>query len=269
MKLKKSFGLLIIASLGATTSSYATENDSCVIGTPTSSSSYNSVKWFRTSAERKAQDIQTYNIASEKITAKVKQNKLKKNKWGVILDIDETVLDNSLYEADHVFKCSHFDPKTMYSFFEQKISTAIPGANKFTCSVQKMGGRVVLVTNRDGSFDDKIQQATIDNLKSEGICFDNVVFANGEKDNNKTPRFEAVAKGTYNNLLAQKDNLPGFKVIAYVGDNIQDFPNSKQSEINKLSFDNEYFSKLGQEYFSLPNPTYGSWERNDFKDTTK
>lgn len=265
MKLKNIINTIAIIIIPA---SYCYANESastCVIGNPKSSQSYNAVKWYRDSAERTAIYRQTYNIGLEKVSAKVKKDKLKKNKWGVILDIDETVLDNSLYEKDHVDNCSNYNPKTMYPFMEQKVSVATPGAVKFTCSVQKMGGKVVLVTNRDGTFDDKIQQATIDNLKSEGICFDNVVFANGDKDNNKTPRFEAVSAGNYESIVAQKHNMSGFKVIAYFGDNIQDFPNSKQADISKFNPNDKYFDKLGQEYFSIPNPTYGSWERNEYK----
>ncbi|MDD3266234.1 MAG: HAD family acid phosphatase [Burkholderiales bacterium] len=265
MNLKRAIGILAMTGISVS-HCYANESaNTCIIGTPKSSQSYNAVKWYRDSAERTALYRQTYTIGLEKVSAMVQKNKLQNNKWGVILDIDETVLDNSLYEKDHVDNCSNYNPKTMYPFMEKKVSIATPGSVKFTCSVQKMGGKVVLVTNRDGTFDDKIQQATIDNLKSEGLCFDNVVFANGDKDHNKTPRFEAVAAGNYTGIVAQKNNLPGFKVIAYFGDNIQDFPNSKQSDISQLSPDDKYFDKLGQEYFSIPNPTYGSWERNDFK----
>lgn len=265
MKLKNIIGMITIASLSITYSYADDVKDTCVIGNPKSSKQYNAVKWYRDSAEKTAQYRQVFNIGLEKVTAKVKEDKLKKDKWGVILDIDETVLDNSLYEKEHVDSCTHYDPKTMYAFMEEKVSTATPGAVNFTCSVQKMGGKVVLVTNRDGTFDNKIMQATVDNLKSEGICFDNVVLANGEKDNNKTPRFESVASGNYESIVSYKKDTKGFKVIAYFGDNIQDFPNSKQADIDKLSPNDKYFDKLGQEYFSLPNPTYGSWEKNEFK----
>lgn len=229
---------------------------------PATSSNYNATKWYRDSAEKTAQYSQVYAIGLEKVTARTK--KMKKGSWGVILDIDETVLDNSEYEKRNVLSCSPYSDKTDYAFMEEKVSIATPGATNFTCSIQKLGGKVVLVTNRNGIYDDKIQQATVDNLETQGICFDNVVFADGDNDNNKTPRFMAIAKGNYSNILAT-EKLPPIKVVAYFGDNIQDFPNIKQTDAIKQISDSKYFQKFGQEYFSLPNPTYGSWEKNEFK----
>lgn len=147
---------------------------------------------------------------------------------------------------------------------EQKLSIATPGAHNFTCNIQKSGGKIILVTNRDGTFDSKIQTATVENLKSAGICFDNVVFANGPKDNDKTPRFYAVQRGDYSKILST-NKLPKLSILAYFGDNIQDFPNIKQSEAIQQDPNGDYFKNFGQEYFSLPNPTYGSWEKNQFK----
>ena len=230
--------------------------------TPTSSSNYNATQWYRDSAEKTALYNQIYAIGLEKVTAKVK--KMKKDSWGVVLDIDETVLDNSEYQKRNVLSCSPYNTKTNYAFMEEKVSVAAPGAINFTCSIQKLGGRVILVTNRNGIYDDKIQEATVDNLEAQGICFDNVVFANGDDDRNKTPRFIAITKGDYSNILATEKLAP-LKVVAYFGDNIQDFPNIKQTDAIKQTPDSKYFQKFGQEYFSLPNPTYGSWEKNEFK----
>lgn len=269
MKLKH-LSLSLIAACGLATPAFADvpnttpDNATCVPGNPTSSDNYKAVKWYRDSAERVAQYNQTFSIGQEKIAQKVKKDKLKKGQWGVIFDIDDTVLDNSQYEKDHVYSCDHFTPTTFYAFTESEISTATPGSVKLTCSIQKMGGKVVFVTNRDGTFDSKVQQATVDNLKAVGLCFDSVVFSNGEKDSNKTPRFMSIAAGNYESIIATNKQLKPMKVIAYFGDNIQDFPNIKQSQAIKESPDSSFYDKFGQEYFSLPNPRYGSWEANQF-----
>jgi 5'-nucleotidase (lipoprotein e(P4) family) len=238
-------------------------HSSCIPGEPKSSANYNATKWYRDSAERNAQYNQIFALGLEKVSAQVKAQKLSKKSWGVIMDIDETVLDNSQYEKQELLACSSYNAKTMYSFMEQATSPATPGAHNTTCAIQKMGGKVVLVTNRDGTFDDKIQNATIANLQNAGICFDNVVFAKGAKDSNKTPRFEAVAKGDYNNIISSGKIKP-FKVLAYFGDNIQDFPNINQKDAIKQDPNGKFYQPFGQIYFSLPNPTYGSWEGNTF-----
>lgn len=235
----------------------------CIPGKAVSSGKYDATRWYRDSAERNAQYNQVFSIGLEKVAAKAKQQKLKQNQWGVIMDIDETVLDNSEYEKENILSCQEYSPQSNYAFMERKVSIATPGAHNFTCGVQKLGGKVVLVTNRDGNYDDKIQRATIDNLRTAGICFDNVVFANGSKDSNKTPRFKAVAAGNYESIVAIHP-MKAFKVLAYFGDNIQDFPDITQTDAIKQDPNGSYWQKFGQEYFSLPNPTYGSWERNQF-----
>lgn len=238
-------------------------HNSCTPGKPETSAYFAATKWYRDSAERNAQYNQIFALGLEKVAAQVKTEKLKKKTWGVIMDIDETVLDNSQYEKQQVMTCEGYNEKNMYAFMEQATSPATPGAHKFTCSIQKMGGKVVLVTNRNGAFDDKIQDATVKNLEQSGICFDNVIFANGPKDTDKTPRFNAVVKGDYKDIVAIEKIKP-LKIVAYFGDNIQDFPNINQKDAIKQDPNSKFYHSFGQTYFSLPNPTYGSWEGNSF-----
>lgn len=220
-------------------------------------------KWYTTSAEHIAQYNEIYTMALEKIKGKVKHQNLEGSSWGVILDIDDTVLDHGDMFEDDLINCRKLTPSSMYSYFETHNSPATPGSVKFTCEIQKDGGKVVLVTNRNGNYDSKIQAATIKNLKDVGMCFDNVVFANSDKDWNKTPRFNAVIKGDYSTIVAA-NQLEAINVLAYFGDNIQDFPNITQAEAITHDRNSDYYSKFGHEYFSLPNPTYGSWEKNVF-----
>lgn len=258
--------LIYTGSIFAETNSSApisNNKSTCILGNPKSSQGYDATMWYRDSAEKVALYNQAFALGFEKIKTRVKTEHLKSGKWGIILDIDETVLDNTEYQKRLVMNCSKFSESTMYSFMEEEISLATPGASSLTCKVQKLGGKVTLISNRNGSFDDKILQATIDNLKKAGICFDNVILAKDQKDDDKNPRFQAVETGNYDGLISY-NKLPPLKVIAYFGDNIQDFPKIKQSEAIKQNPNGEFYKKFGQEYFSLPNPTYGSWQRNQF-----
>ncbi|WP_150467440.1 HAD family acid phosphatase [Francisella sp. SYW-9] len=212
------------------------------------------VKWYHVSAERKALDYQAYNIASQKIEDKVKKDKLKKNSWGVILDIDETALDSSANEYKN-----YKDYKFKESMYNKADAIAIPGAVKFTNLIHKLGGYVSFVTNRGGN-DKKEFDATIKNLKQQHIYFDQVLFSNkddGKEQFNKNPRFKAVQSGEYNKNIILTNKLPAHKVIAYFGDNIQDFPNMKQETMQKA--DPKAFKEFGSKYFIMPNPMYGSW----------
>ncbi|MED7788567.1 HAD family acid phosphatase [Francisella sp. 19X1-34] len=213
------------------------------------------VKWYHVSAERKALDYQAYNIASQKIEDEVKKDKLKKDSWGVILDIDETALDSSANEYNN-----YKDYKFKESMYNKANAIAIPGAVKFTNLIHKLGGYVSFVTNRGGNDKNEFD-ATIKNLKQQGIYFDQVLFSNkddGKEQFNKNPRFKAVQTGEYNKNIILTNKLPAHEVIAYFGDNVQDFPNMKQQSMQKAS--SKAYEKFGSKYFIMPNPMYGSWQ---------
>lgn len=236
----------------------------CIPGKPETSNHYFALKWYRDSAERNAQYNQVFTIGLEKIKEQLLTKKLKPQTWGVIFDIDETVLDNMQYEKDTVvLGCSPFSWNTWVAFLKKESSIATPGAVRATCGIKKIGGNVVLVTNRDGNFDNGIKEATVNNLKKVGICFDSVVFATSTTDNNKTPRFNAIIAGDYSKILATKKLKP-MQILAYFGDNIQDFPNITQANAIKQDPNGEFYKQFGQTYFSLPNPIYGSWLKNKF-----
>ena len=88
----------------------------CEINNPPSSNLYMATKWYRNSSEQKAIYIQTFRLATGEIEKQVKAQKLKPNTWGVVMDIDETILDNSNYQASLVENCSNFSPTTWNNF---------------------------------------------------------------------------------------------------------------------------------------------------------
>lgn len=224
------------------------------------------VKWYRDSAEEKALYNQVYNTALEY----VQSHKSTTKPWGVILDIDETTLDNSWYYKQCGETTNSEDEFSRYVVLPEK-STALPGVKNFTCDIKKMGGYVTMLSNRDGSYsyqDKNVLTATINNLKAQGICFDQVVLANrrdAKTPENKNPRFEAVTQGTCNEkLMVCSNTLPEHEVIAYFGDNIQDFPKLFQANLINKPADDTVYSKFSEGYFILPNPMYGSWQNNKF-----
>ena len=222
-----------------------------------------SVRWYRNSAEKKAVYRQVFTVGEQYIKTQVKEQHLKPQSWGIILDIDETTLDNTSYFK----RCKQFlhdeDDFSKYVVLK-KFSVATPGVKKLTCNVKKYGGYVSLVSNRDGSYPG-VLKATLENLQKQGICFDQAVIANHKiataKD--KNPRFNAVITGKYDaQVMFWSNKLPAHKVIAYFGDNIQDFPDFKQGSMVALDDNDSKFDKFGNGYFILSNPIYGSWVAN-------
>lgn len=203
----------------------------------------NDVRWFRTAAEYRASAQQTYAVAAEHLPELTRG--LPAQSWAVILDADETVLDNSEYERRRAVIDSGYTSATWAAWVNERAAGAIPGAVDFTKRVQTLGGRVVIVTNRTLDQCD----ATRANLQSIGVDA-NVVLCQPQGESDKNPRFQRVQNGT------AAPAIPALTVVEWVGDNILDFPNLSQASRN----DPRALAEFGKRYFILPNPMYGSWQ---------
>lgn len=231
---------------------------------PKLSQGYDALKWYRDSAERKAIYHEVFYWGEKSIHEKIAHEHLKPHKWGVIFDIDETLLDNSELNYKQLIGCKPFTDESFVDFMFSRKGVATPGGQAITCNLQKLGAFVSLVTNRDGSYHDpkthdSVMSATLDNLRAQHICFDQIIFAQSPTDRDKNPRFKAVISGQYPKDLVITNKLPPHQVIAYFGDNIQDTPNMDQIQLSK-DHNPQKFDRFGSTYFTLPNPVYGSWK---------
>ncbi len=204
----------------------------------------NEVRWFRNSAEYRALALEVYSSAATRLPALA--NGLPASTWAVILDADETVLDNSEYQRRRAVLDSGFTDDSWTDWVNERRAVAVPGAVDFTKFVHALGGRVVIVTNRSLGVCD----ATRANLAAIGVLPD-MLLCQPKGESNKNPRFQRVQDGT------AESGVPALKVVAWVGDNIQDFPNLTQAARN----DPAALAEFGRKYFVLPNPMYGSWQQ--------
>ena len=176
----------------------------------------------------------------------------------VILDVDETLLDNSGYQAWNAIKDTTFDPKTWTSYVKTEASLAIPGAVEFVRCAASKGVKVFYVSNRTGEE----EAATRNNLEKLGFPIDggiDTVLSKGEK-----PDWTS-AKGTRRAYIA-KD----YRVLLNVGDNLGDFVDEYLGTGGeRLAVLEQHRVRWGREWIMLPNPTYGSFEsapyKHDFK----
>lgn len=220
----------------------------------TCSTNYNALKWYRASAEHNAVYREVFLLAENVIKQKVSSERLKPKQWGVILDIDDTTLDNSWWFYQHDIKNV---PVTMKDFVTQIHSFATPGVKQFVQDIHDMGGYVNFVSNRPIVM----QKITEENLRKEGIYFDQVLLDGPDSQTKmygKNPRFLAVQNGRAPSIL------PSQKILAWFGDNIQDFPQLKQSDMIKKNANSDAYNSFGVSYFAVPNPMYGSWKDNQF-----
>jgi 5'-nucleotidase (lipoprotein e(P4) family) len=205
----------------------------------------NDAHWVRNSAEYRALAIQIYRSAEAALRELVDRHD--GGEWGVILDADETVLDNSDYQKWLAETGLAFTESTWNEYVRLRSSRATPGATDFTRAIRELGGRIVIVTNRDEIVCDDTRA----NLTAVGIVWD-AVLCKAPDISDKNPRFEAVARGTTGKPL------PPLAVLMFVGDNIQDFPALTQALRDAAP---DAFAEFGRRYIVLPNPMYGSFER--------
>ncbi len=204
------------------------------------------VHWVRTAAEHRAIFEEVYRWAGERVAAATADRS--PGTWAVILDVDETVLDNSEYEARLWRQGVTYTPDSWNAWVHEASAPALPGAKRFIDGVRSRGGRVVLVTNRD----DALCDATRENLVAQRVEAD-LVLCRPPGVERKEARFRAVQDGT------ASSSLPALDVVAWVGDNIRDFPGGEQA---LRDGDPVALASFGVRWFVLPNPMYGSWQDN-------
>lgn len=205
------------------------------------------IRWFAAAAEQRAVYVQTYRYATATIE-RLSQGR-SPGSWAVILDADETVIDNSPYEVQQARLGVPYDSVTWDAWVKRGAARALPGAVEFTSRVHALGGRVVIVTNRDQQY----CGVSRDNILRVGVPADEVLCRTDRANGSKDPRFEAVQSGS------APSTLPPLNVLMWVGDNIQDFPHLTQAI---RSAPDSALAGFGERYIVLPNPMYGSWERN-------
>jgi 5'-nucleotidase (lipoprotein e(P4) family) len=205
----------------------------------------NDIRWFRTAAEYRALTRQAYQIATDRLPELSRG--LAAQTWAVILDADETVLDNSEYQRRRAMLDSTYTEATWAMWVNERAAPPIAGAPEFTRKVHELGGRIAIVTNRA----DSLCTSTRANLQTAGIEAD-IVLCQTPGPSDKNPRFQRVQNGT---AVA---GVPALTVVAWVGDNILDFPGMTQASRN----DPRALDAFGRRFFVLPNPMYGSWQQN-------
>lgn len=207
----------------------------------------NAIRWTRDSAEHRAVFLQVYRAATAHVEREAAQRP--SGAWAVVLDADETVLDNSLYQVERERAGLPFDGPSWNAWTKRREAVPLPGAAAFLARVRELGGRIAIVTNRTVSECPDTEAV----FSAHALAFDVILCKPDAGPSDKHPRFESVAKGT------TPAGLPPLEIVAAVGDNIHDFPPMSQDIRHQPD---AAFAAFGARYFVLPNPMYGSWERN-------
>jgi len=165
----------------------------------------------------------------------------------VVLDADETILDNSGYQLERVPFGGRFEAQSWRAWTARRAAVPLPGAVAFLRRVHELGGRIAIVTNRDAAECADTEAV----FQARALAYDVMLCKPEGASSDKNPRFEAVARGTA--------GLPPVEVVAFLGDNVLDFPGLTQAVRERGE---EAFADFGRRFFVFPNAMYGSWERN-------
>ncbi|KAA3601571.1 MAG: acid phosphatase [Calditrichaeota bacterium] len=228
---------------------------------------FNATLWTQVSAEFRALTLQTYKNATKNL-----ESALKDKNWSaeisqregfedltpcVILDIDETVLDNSNYQGQLVLDNSSYATKTWDKWIKMAKATEVKGALNFVKEAKEMGITVFYLTNRKCIERDDLacpqELETIKNLETLG-------FPKVKKEEILL-RYEREEWGS-EKISRRQEIAKDYRVLMLFGDDLGDFiPEVKKKITFEQRFElvenfNDYW---GEKWFILPNPTYGSW----------
>ena len=214
------------------------------------------VLWMQRSAEFKALSIQAYRLAEMQL-----QQALNNKNWtaaleqvgdyqnlppAIVLDVDETVLDNSPYEAQLIQEGAYYSSESWNAWCNKASAEAIPGALDFCQSANKQGITIFYVTNRR----EILKEVTRNNLLKLDFPL---------KENVETilPRLESSDKGTRREIISEN-----YRILLLIGDNLGDFASgftnaSMDVRDSLMAAYKDYFSS---KWIMLANPIYGDWE---------
>ncbi len=216
--------------------------------------------WVQTAAEYRACCLQTYRLAAERLSQKLAGlNRNASKPPAVIMDLDETVFDNSPFQTWLLrYGLAYTDAR--WEVWERDHADEVrlvPGALDFIRAAESAGVTVCYITNR------KYRDGTIAALKHVDIDVKDIdgrlLLATTTSD--KTARREEVRKR--------------YAVLMLLGDNLRDFseefrapkvdPADAAGLRRAIAERDDKVSRGGQkwgdDWFILPNPVYGEWTK--------
>lgn len=204
------------------------------------------VLYMQHAEEFKALTLQAYNIAKYRLSEAVKKNKAKK-KLAVVLDIDETVLDNSPHQAKQVVDTINY-PTCWDEWCKYEKAELIPGVKDFLLFADSLDVNIFYISNRKHH----LMEATVNNLNLHNLPQADTlhVLLRTDSKSKEARRSKVIEQGN-EIVLMLGDNLGDFSEI-FDTDDIQERNNHLKS--NKNLF--------GEKYIVLPNPSYGKWADN-------
>lgn len=217
--------------------------------------SLNAGLWTQTAAEYEASTTQAYRVAMENLdhaladplwaAALEQQGGYAGLPPAVLLDIDQSVLDNSGYNTQLILDGEQHSMERFAAWCEA-FAPVIPGVQAFMEYASGRGVTIAYYSARPESLRD----CTSRNLEAYGLPLaDSSLLLL----NDGTP---ASSKERQRADLARH-----YRILLLVGDNLDDFVSGSRVEpAARRLLAQQHASRWGREWIILPNPIYGHWE---------
>ncbi len=208
--------------------------------------------YMQTSGEYRALCYQCFAIAKMQLDRKISESPNPSRPRAVVLDLDETVLDNSGFQTEQLRQGLAYDFKRWEQWEKNGADQVelIPGAKAFIEELKRLQIQAVYITNRN---DDQKAQ-TMAALRRHGIDVpdDLLLCANAKTGSNKNSRRDLVRER--------------YEVLLWIGDNLRDFDdvfryNQETGIDGRKKIVDDHESHFGTDWIMLPNPAYGEWTK--------
>lgn len=201
------------------------------------------------SAEYSALTIQAYNLAVSKLDY-ISDTASSVKQYAVVVDIDETVLDNSPYQARAIVENFSY-PDGWNEWCNKSEARAIPGALMFLNYADSLGFKIFYISNRKQEF---VYKGTFKNLETEGfpqVDDKSIMLRLPQSEQNPYPSDKEIRR--------EKIREMGYEIVLLAGDNLGDFYTDDKSGMERKALIEANSKEFGNKYIVLPNAMYGNW----------
>ncbi|WP_337997213.1 5'-nucleotidase, lipoprotein e(P4) family [Oleispirillum naphthae] len=226
----------------------------------------NALLWMQSSAEYQAAALSAYAMARAALdraladpawTAALEQDGGAAGKPpAVILDLDETVFDNTPYYAWLIASGAPASAQTFSDFIEEKVSPPVPGAVDYMKYAASRGVALFFVSNRNAA----LKATSLEALAALGVKVgeENILLKRERRD-------WAVQKGSRRAVVAER-----YRIVQIVGDALGDFVDDYGVTIRRRGQEvRSHADRWGSKWIMLPNPVYGNWENAAYEYNVK
>lgn len=170
----------------------------------------------------------------------------------IIVDMDETVLDNSPYQARLIRDDARFDDATWNAWVAERRARAVSGAPEFAREAARRGITMIYLTNREHALNADSRA----NLEALGFppVGEGQILGLGMATPGCEPK--GSDKGCRRQWVSQR-----YRVLMQFGDQLGDFFSIADNSLEGRAAGLQRFDAwVGERWFMIANPTYGSWE---------